>query len=73
MMAVANTFKWEFGTFYLVEAVMSCVRLAEPAAVRMMVTCLQDENGNPWDGMKVLTLMIGLQMTNSIVGHQMGY
>lgn len=42
MWALAQTFKWEFGTFYAVEAFLSCLRLTEPVAVQKMVTILQD-------------------------------
>lgn len=42
MWALAQTFKWEFATFYGVEAFLSCLRLTEPLAVQRMVTILQD-------------------------------
>ena len=48
MWALAQTFKWEFATFYGVEAFLSCLRLTEPVAVQKMVTVLQDPNGDPW-------------------------
>lgn len=69
MWALAQTFKWEFATFYGVEAFLSCLRLTEPLAVQRMVTILQDKNGDPWAGMRVLLFMIGCQMTESVIGH----
>jgi len=59
MKALAWTFRWEFATFYGVEAFLSCLRLTEPVAVQRMVTLLQDEAASPWEGMRVLLFMIG--------------
>lgn len=73
MWALAQTFKWEFATFYAVEAFLSCLRLTQPIAVQKMVTTLQDPNADPWEGMRVLLFMIGCQMTESVVGHQIHF
>lgn len=73
MWALAQTFKWEFATFYGVEAFLSCLRLQEPLAVQKMVTILQAENGDPWEGMRVLLFMIACQMTESVIGHQIHF